>query len=277
MGELVPFRLRLEGGTADQHQFQGYDGYMALAGFAWTLALIANYVDTGKIRHRGDFPGRDAVRASPVEPGSILADFSVWMQNNPIQALGLSLSGTIAVNMVSNLLYDVVRRVTDRNLGQDRELTSPVMQQLVRHRDGDLEALVAATEAGVRQTHQVIGNGANTIQILGGSNVINTYNHNTKDYVIRNVEDRDTHEKDFSVAAFNANSGHGSVFDPDLGRTVPIGMSREVVREYGSVFTWGLDQYANRTGEKVSVRYWRILAMDGTPKKYMVLSASIPA
>jgi hypothetical protein len=51
----VPFRLVLTGDTADEHQFQGYDGYMALAGFAWTLSLISNYVETGKVRHRGGF------------------------------------------------------------------------------------------------------------------------------------------------------------------------------------------------------------------------------
>jgi hypothetical protein len=53
----VPFRLVLTGETADEHQFQGYDGYMALAGFAWTLSLVSNYVETGEVRHRGDFPG----------------------------------------------------------------------------------------------------------------------------------------------------------------------------------------------------------------------------
>ena len=57
------------------------------------------------------------------------------------------------------------------------------------------------------------------------------------------------------------------------GRNVPIAMIVEVLRKTRRVFTWGLDQYANRTGAKVDLRYWRILAMDGTPKRYIILAA----
>jgi hypothetical protein len=111
------------------------------------------------------------------------------------------------------------------------------------------------------------------MQVLGGHNIINTYNESTRDYVKLNVEDNTEKVRDFSVAAFNVNSGYGSVFDNDLRRTVPISMSKEVLRKVSSVFTWGLDQYANKTGERIIVKYTRILAMDGTPKRYVVLTA----
>ncbi|TKT72976.1 hypothetical protein YH63_016965 [Afipia massiliensis] len=267
MAEIVPFRLKLTGDTADQHQFQGYDGYMALAGFAWTLALVTNYAETGKIRQRGDFLGRDAVRASTPTEGSILADFTVWLQQNPAEVLGLG--GATA----SLLLYDLVRRVISRNLGQDDSHQTPLLTQIIRRRGGDIEALVARVEPAIRQTHAVIGKGATRMQILGGHNIINTYNENTRDYVRLNIEDNQELEKDFSIAAFNVNSGYGSVFDNELGRTIPISMSREVLRRVSSIFTWGLDQYANKTGGRVSMRYTRILAMDGTPKRYIVLTA----
>ncbi|UFS77621.1 hypothetical protein LPB73_09680 [Tardiphaga sp. 37S4] len=271
MADIIPFRLKLTGDTADQHQFQGYDGYMALAGFAWTLALIANYTETGKIRQRGEFPGRDAVRASAPSEGSIIADFTVWLQQNPAEVLGLTGAGIGAAG--SALLYDVVRRVIDRNLGQNERSGGPLLDQLVRRRAGDIEALVAKVEPAIRQTHAVIGNGATRMQIIGGHNIINTYDEGTRDYVRLNVLDEKEKERDFSVSAFNVNSGYGSVFDNDLKRNVPISMSREVLRNVSSVFTWGLDQYANKTGGRVTIRYTRILAMDDTPKRYIVLSA----
>jgi hypothetical protein len=271
MTELVPFRLRLTGDTADQHQFQGYDGYMALAGFAWTLALVTNYVETGKIRQRGDFLGRDAVRASAPTEGSIIADFVVWLQQNPAQVLGLS--GASVGVAASTFLVDLVRRVIARNLGQNDSAQTPLLTQLLARRAGDVEALVAKVEPAIRQTHTVIGNGAKTMQILGGHNIINTYNEKTRDYVKLDMEDQQVSEKNFSVAAFSVNSGYGSVFDNDLGRTVPISMSKEVLRNVSQIFTWGLDQYANKTGGKISMRYSRILAMDQTPKRYIVLTA----
>jgi len=269
MAEIVPFRLKLTGDTADNHQFQGYDGYMALAGFAWTLALVTHYAETGKIRQRGEFLGRDAVRASVPGEGSVLVDFSVWLQQDPARVLGL---GAAAAG-TSAFLYDLVKRVIDRNLGQDSEALTPFLDQLVANRAGDVEALVARVEPAIRQTHAVIGRGAEKMQILGGHNIINTYDQETRDYVKLNVEDEQIRDGEFSVAAFNVNSGYGAVFDFGLGRTVPISMSRDVLRQTSSVFTWGLDQYANKTGGKVRVKYTRILAMDGTPKRYIILTA----
>ena len=64
------------------------------------------------------------------------------------------------------------------------------------------------------------------------------------------------------------------MFDTDLQRIVPISMTRGVLLTVGSVFTWGLDQYANRTDRRISMKYTRILAMDETPKRYVVLEAS---
>jgi hypothetical protein len=269
MANEVPFRLKLTGDTADRHQFQGYDGYMALAGFAWTLALVTNYAETGKIRLRGEFLGRDAVRATTPARGSIVADFTVWLQQNPAQVLGIGGAGVGA----SGLLYDLVRRVIGRNLGQDDAPHTKLLTQLLARRGGDIEALVAKVEPAIRQTLAVIGKGAAKMQILGGHNIINTYDEGTRDYVKLNVEDDNRREKDFSVSAFNVNSGYGSVFDNDLGRTIPISMSRDVLRRTNSVFTWGLDQYANKTGGRISMKYTRILAMDGTPKRYVVLAA----
>ncbi|MBN8940641.1 MAG: hypothetical protein J0H01_14175 [Rhizobiales bacterium] len=267
MAAQVPFRLKLTGDTADQHQFQGYDGYMALAGFAWTLALVTNYAETGKIRQRGDFPGRDAVRATALKKGSIIADFSVLLQQSPGQVLGLGAIGAAPV------LYGLVKRVIARNLGEDDPAKTPQISQLIERRAGDIEALVAKVEPAIRQSHAIIGNGASEMQILGGHNIIDTFNERTHEYVKANVEDASLMEKDFSVAAFNVNSGHGAVFDNDLHRTVSISMAKDVLNKFGSIFTWGLDQYANKTGGRVRIKYTRILAMDSTPKRYIALSA----
>lgn len=271
MVESINFQLNLTGDTADRHRFHGYDGYMSLAGFAWTLALVANYAETGKIRQRGDFPGRDAVQAGPLERGSILADFTVLLQQNPAEVL--SAGGLIVGATVGAFFSDLVRRVISRNIGQDEPAQTPLLEHLLKGKDGDIEALVAKTEPAIRQAHGVIGKGASQIQVLGGFNILNTLNPETRDYVKLNIEEDIQKEGIFSVAAFNVNSGYGSVFDFGLRRTIPIIVARSALPAVKSVFTWGLDQYANRTGGSVKMAYTRILAMDGTPKKYVVLSA----
>jgi hypothetical protein len=269
MAEFVPFQLRLTGDTSDHHQFQGYDGYKSLAGFAWTLSLVANYVQTGAIRHRGDFPGRQAVRATTLTEGSIIADFAVWIEQNPVKFGG----GVIVAQATSSLLIDIVKRTILRNIGDTAPPKDETLKKLIDQKSGDLDALASVAESSIRQSHDVIGSGANKIDIVGGFNIIGSYDHHTKDYVKSNIYDEEIRNKDFSVGAFDVNSGHGSVFDSDLGRTIPISMSKDVLGQVNSVFTWGIDQYANKTGNKVSMKYTRVLAMDGRPKKYHVLDA----
>ncbi|OJU08330.1 MAG: hypothetical protein BGN86_13360 [Caulobacterales bacterium 68-7] len=270
MGSTVPFRLHLTGDAADHHQFQGYDGFTSLAGFAWTLALVTNYAETGKLRQRGEFPGRDAVQANFPRQGSIIADFSVWLGEDPSIVLGL---GSIAGASAGTFLCDLVQRVIARNLGDNEAVTNPLLQRLLEKRGGEVEALVAKVEPSVRQSHQVIGNGATKMRILGGHNVLGTYDRDTQEYIKANIPDDTIRAGSFSVGAYDVNSGHGRVYDSKLGKMVTITMTKDVRERFGYIFSWALDQYANKTGGKVRMEYTRILAVDGTPKRYIVREA----
>jgi hypothetical protein len=267
--ESIPFQLRLTGDMADRHAFHGYDGFMAMAGFAWSLSLVTNYAETGKIRQRGDFDGRRLVLAKAPAQGSVLIDFIASLTISPAQVFGGAVAGLGAGVFLTSLL----NRVVSRNLGQGSPEADKVLSEILKRRGGDIEALVAINEAPIRQAHSVIGGGARRLEIASGFNIINTFDATTKDYVNLNVEDNAEHLKDFSVSAFNVNSGYGSVFDSDLGRVVPFSMSRETLRKLKSQFSWGLDQYATGKGGKLQVRYTRILAMDKTPKRYIIISA----
>ncbi|WP_332656965.1 DUF7946 domain-containing protein [Brevundimonas sp.] len=271
MAERIDFKVKLTGDLADEHRFEGYDGYMGLAGVAWTMSLVANYVETGKIRQRGDFPGRHLVQGSAPGPGSVLTELSVFLASDAAQTFGLA----AATGVSGELMRQLLKRVIDRNLGEDDVIPAGPMRDLAARRGGDVEALVAVSEAPIRQAHSVIGNGAKKLTIVTGHNIINTFDEETKEYVRQNVEDSAVKNRLFSVSAFNANSGYGSVFDTELGRVVPISMSRDTLRMYRPVFSWGLDQYANRTGRKIDMTFYRILAMDGRPKRYIVQAASI--
>ncbi|WP_157082216.1 hypothetical protein [Sphingomonas pruni] len=267
--EVASFQLRLTGDLADHHEFEGYDGYMALAGAAWTLSLATNYVETGGIRHRGNFPGRRSVRAMPLARGSVVADFAVILHSQPAAVFGLSALGGGA----SALLYGVVNRVLTRNLGISRDPLNADTAALLQSKDGDIEALVAISEPSVRQAHDVIGNGANEIEWIGGHSAMASLNQDTKAYIKASIPDLEIIERDVSVSGFYGNSGHESVFDFNLGRNVPISMPRDILRQYGTFFSWGLHQYLNHTGLKVRIRFTRILAMDGRPKRYVIVSA----
>lgn len=269
----VPFRLQITGDAADQHELQAYDGYSSLAGFSLTLALVTNYVETGKIRHRGNFDGRMSVRAVPIQEGSVVSDFVVRMAKVAI--------GGILPNSpeaVAALLVDLTKRTIDRNLGIVPSPQTDALKALEAESKsgGDLEALVAATDASVRQTHQMIGSGAKIVDIYGGTKRLGRFDLTSKAYVNGTITSDEIMEKDVSVASFNVNSGYGGVFDVEIGRVVPILVNRDTLIDAKSVLTWGIDQYAKGTGKKIKLRFRPILALDDTVKKYLVIDARIP-
>lgn len=272
MTTIIPFQLKLQGGDANQHEVPAYDGYMALAGFGLSLSLVSNYVETGKIRRRGDFIGRSSVKAKPISEGSIVSDFIVNLDHIAILATSGALSPATSVAF----FYDIFKRTIDRNLGIETSPQTLELEALERSRVGDLEALVVATEHSVKQSHSVIGEGAKIINIYGGTKNIARYDANTKSYVEATIRDNTIKQKDVSVAAFNVNSGHGSVWDSDLNRVISIMVTKETLYRAKSVLTWGLNEYANGTGKKISLKYFSILAFDGTAKKYIVVDAEIP-
>ncbi|KAF0170459.1 MAG: hypothetical protein FD160_3842 [Caulobacteraceae bacterium] len=114
---------------------------------------------------------------------------------------------------------------------------------------------------------EIIGKKDQPISIFDGA---------TKDYISQSIVDDEVIVKDVSVAAFNANSGHGRVFDHELGRTVAIYIPEHSQKAFKSVLGWGLNEYAKGTSQTISVKFSRILAWDGRPKKYIILDAEIP-
>jgi hypothetical protein len=176
------------------------------------------------------------------------------------------------------LLVDLTKRTIDRNLGIPPEPKTTALRELEDSPKfgGDLEALVAATDASVRQTHQMIGAGAKTVDIYGGTKRLGRFDLDTKAYVNGTIVGDNVEEKDVSVASFNVNTGYGGVFDFDLGRVVPITVNRDTLTSAKSVLTWGIDQYAQGTGKRISLRFRPVLALDDTVKRYLVIDATIP-
>jgi hypothetical protein len=135
--DAVPFRLKLRGGDAEHHELPAYDGYMALAGFAWTLSLVTNYAETGQIRRRGTFEGRSSVKARVITDGSVVADFIANLSQN--SELNSVLTG-IGIGLTTNFLYDLLKRTINRNVGVEIAHQTDELNKLERTRGGDLEA-----------------------------------------------------------------------------------------------------------------------------------------
>lgn len=268
MVEVASFSLKLQGGLADRHLMEGHDGFNALAGAAWTLSLAANYVETGKIRHKGEFIGRHAVLAEPMERGSLIANFKVFLQGPPAKVSDVPDASAAAT------LYGLVHRVIHRNTGIPADPLNAEIQSLVDEHGGDIEALVGATEPSLRRAHEAIGKSASTLDWVGGFSMMGSLNPESKAYMKESIEDPTLMTRAVTVSGFLGNSGRGLIFDPTLGRNVSVSMTRETLLNVGTVFSYGLDEWLNKTGKTITISFTRLLASDGRPKHYQIKGAA---
>ena len=267
MPEVASFQLTIQGGLADRHIMEGYDGYTALAGAAFTLSLVTNYVETGKIRHRGEFVGRHAVIAEPMARGSLLAGFKVLLAGSAERTFDIPGASS------TGLLLGLVQRVIHRNTGMPTTPLNAETAQVVADHGGDIEALVTATEPSLRRAHDLIGNSASTVDWVGGFSMLGNLNPESKAYMKNSIPDPTPLTRDVSVSGFYGNTGRGLIFDPALGRNISCSMSTDTLRAIGPVFSYGLDQYMNKTGNTIRIDFTRMLASDGRPKHYLIVNA----
>jgi hypothetical protein len=210
------------------------------------------------------------VRALPIRQGSVLSDFSVVLTE-----MALLGGASVGAATATKVLYDVYKRTLDRNLGNKLEPETDILAELEIDKSGDLEALASATEPAFRRAHSAIGAGVNVANVYGGKDKVAVFDEDSKRYVNGNIEDDTMRSKHVSVASFNVNQGTGGVFDPDLGRIVTFKVNDQSLVNTRSILSWGIDQYANRTGRKVNIDYTTIVSFDGRPKKYIILGATI--
>ncbi len=265
---IAKFQLKLTGGLATRHEMEGYDGFNALANSAFALSLIANYVETGTLRRKGDFPLRHSVLAQPMREGSLITDLTVPLSDS------LNVKHQTTGSPV-NLLFGLAKRVIGGNIGIEVPPLNAETEAVITKKGGDVEALVTATEPSLRRVHDAIGASATNLQWTGGFSSIGNFDATSKAYMNDTVADPTLRQKDVSVSGFLGNSGRGLVFDRVLGRNVSVVMRRDTLNAVGVVFSYGLDQYMNKTGNLIRIDYTRMNATDGRPKRYVIESARV--
>lgn len=267
--EVAKIELTLRGGLSDRHEMEGYDGFNSLASAAFAASLVANYVETGEVRHKGQFKLRHAVLARPMRAGSLITDLTIPLSD------GINAKHEVSAGSPVNLFLGLMKRIIGGNVGVETTPLNPETEQAVRARGGHIEALVAATEPSLRRAHDVIGDSAKTLEWTSGFNSIGQLDLRSKAYMNDTVPDRTPRHKDVSVSGFLGNSGRGLVFDRVLGRNIGIVMNRDTLNDVGTVFSYGLDQYMKKTRNYIRIRYTRMNSSDGRPKRYVIEDARV--
>jgi hypothetical protein len=261
--------LKFRGGDADDHRLDAYAGGMSLSGIAKGLERIGHYAVTGKIRKQFPYDTRIRFFIETPSPGSLEWAVGVYFAVQTAFAADPLLGG-----LTTNALYDLVKMTFGRAIGNGGAPQTEQTNLLDDRKGGDVEALVDSVESPMREAHTVIGNSAHDIQIVNGQNnvVINHLTLVTKEYVTITLKG-DSERVDVSVGSLNANQGTGRAWFGNLGKLVPFNVSNKASSRTLAALSWGIDQYVNKTGQRVSIIYEPLRAADGRLKRIIIYDA----
>jgi hypothetical protein len=261
------FSVKYEGLYADRNMLPAHDGALSIQGIARSLTLVTTYLATGKVKKRAPFDSPIALFLKPARTGSY--DTLYHLVSDP----GLQLLLTdVSVNLTSQLIYDAVKFVFNRVVGNATSPQSLPIRQLVATKGGDIAALEDAVEPSLVNAHRVIGKGSNNIYIFGDNNQI-TFNSATKSYITESLESEEIDTKEVSIASYNANSKMGRVYDFEFDRTIPFVLSAQAGQSSAVAIARSLTQYVGGAESRVQITYQKIYAPDGKVKKYIIKRA----
>jgi hypothetical protein len=258
MPELI---LSFQGLDAEYGHVEAFAGIESAAGIARALTLIGHYVATGQVRHR--FPFDDGVKfyLEATEPGSLNWRIKV-------------IAGTVAIGLATNGIYDLIKLVTTKAIGEEPASISQPVAQLNESKSGDIDALVEAIEPALKKAHYGVGETAIKIQIKESStkDVIVTFNQKSKNYLMDSVEADDDFQ-DVSISALNVNDRTGRAYFLDLSRTIPFSVSRDADPKTMRILSASLDRYANKDPAPTRIWFTRIEAVDERLKRIVIFKA----
>lgn len=258
---VVGLIISFNGLDANEGHIEAISGIESAAGIARVLTLIGHYASTGNVRHR--FPFDDGVKfyLEATEPGSFNWRVKVVV-------------GTLAMGLATNGVYDLIKLVTAKAIGEEPTSISKQIEDLNENKSGDIDALVEAVEPALKKAHYGIGETARKIEIREETSrsVIITFDQSSKNYLLDNV-DGDDGEQDVSISALNVNDRTGRAFFLDLGRTIPFRVPKDADPKTMSVLSASLDRYANKNPAPTRIWFSRIESVDERLKRVIIHKA----
>lgn len=259
------------GDLADYHTLPGYEGAQSIEGIARALTLCGHYLVTGTIRKRYPFSSDFHLALETFEEGSFRTRFGFNISPTAATAW---LGATIGVGLLQGFAYDLVKYSLTNVVGISHTAETPALNRIAEQRPGDLDALREALSPAAKKSHTVIGNGANSLIIIGDNNNIVTYNNTTKSYLEDSELDESIEIKLASVGMLNVNTRFGRIFDFELGRTVPITVSRDCQPRTLENLAQSLRKYArDRQNSQLYIKYTIRRDISGNPERYYIYDA----
>lgn len=227
-------KLRFEGGSADEHMLDLYDGSMSLHGFAQALQITTHAYINGEVTNRATaLRGASFLMKAP-RHGSVLTDLVAVIDKYPA-----------AVTVSAAAFYDFLKFSISRATGtQDIEPETPYVQRRWESDQPFFDDLAEELEGCLQRAHRGIDEGNVTtaaIERPRGEKLL-VFNKQTSMWVSTREEKPDIFTLTGNVTRYNTMTGNGRVYIKELKRIVPFRQSPEFPFVKRGLLTWSLHE-----------------------------------
>ena len=269
----IKFRLQYLGDFADDHRLPAHEGAKSLEGISWAFSLLGHYMATGKIRKQGNLDPRIQFYITPAQRGSFITDIVAYVFE-PQNVFITSIAGAYTVNTLTNNINSFVKYCFKRTAGLFDDEKSDEYKKLNKLPSGDLEANLDAIEPSLKRAHEVIGDGAKSLLISKARTPLLTLDGGTKNYINTNIYGDNDIDKIVSIGALNVNTGNGTAYIPDIGKTAPFSVVKEPAPGTYEILSTSLSNYAKGRPSHIKIICTEIFGLDSRIKKLIISSAT---
>lgn len=263
-------KLRYEGGDADNHLLELYDGTASLHGFAQALQIATHAYLHGQVYSKATALKGATLYLKAARPGSLITDLVA-----KVDKASRNLNSTPAS------FYDFLKFAFSRATGTAEQVPeTPYMRRLLENDEPFFDDLAETLEGSLQRAHRAIEKGGIDSVILERpkGEQLNVFNKQTCLWVSTREEKPDIFESTGNVTRYNSVTGNGRAYIYELLRIVPFRLSEDFAFGRRGLLTWSLHGSTTNVPHQLDIQAQRIESAHGEVKRLILVDCqqSIP-
>ncbi|MBS1164122.1 MAG: uncharacterized protein H6R00_147 [Proteobacteria bacterium] len=256
-------KLRYEGGDADDHLLELYDGTASLHGFAQALQIATHAYLHGQVYSKATALKGATLYLKAARPGSLIADLIAKIDKTP---------GNL--NPTPASFYDFLRLAFSRATGTvEQEPETPYVRRLLEIDEPFFDDLAETLEGSLQRAHRPIEKGGInriTLERPMGEH-LSVFNKQTYLWVNTREEKPDIYDLTGNVTRYNSVTGNGRAYTHELSRIVPFRLSEDFAFGKRGLLTWSLHGSATNVSHQLDIQARRVESAHGEVKRLILV------
>jgi hypothetical protein len=256
-------KLRYQGGDADDHLLELYDGTASLHGFAQALQITTHAYLHGQVYSKATALKGATFYLKAARPGSLITEFVAKIDKTPRNR-----------NPSPASFYDFLKFAFARATGTtEQRPETPYVRSLLERDEPFFDDLAETLEGSLQRAHRAIEKGgidSVTLERPKGEQ-LSVFNKQTYLWVNTREEKPDVFDLSGNVTRYNSVTGNGRVYLHELSRIVPFRLSEEFAFGKRGLLTWSLHGSATNASHQLDLQARRVDSAHGEVKRLILV------